>query len=133
VEALAGELAALEFTEAASPSACPPSGPPARPLASSHAAGRNARHLIVTSSSPPALAAAARLAAVGGTLTLLGPGPLQLSAPLQLPSELRVVRTGGYHPDFIPEALAALRRDPALGSALRRADEGGSFERYTLI
>jgi hypothetical protein len=31
---------------------------------------------------------------------------------IELPAELRLLRTGAYHPDLIPEALALLRREP---------------------
>jgi threonine dehydrogenase-like Zn-dependent dehydrogenase len=78
--------------------------------AGGHAA-RTQRHLIATRSTPALWAVAARLAAPGGTLTLLGPGPLRLPA-IELPPELRLLRTGAYHPDLVPEALALLRREP---------------------
>jgi threonine dehydrogenase-like Zn-dependent dehydrogenase len=88
-------------------------------------ATRTQRHLIATRSAPALWPLAAQLAAPGGTLTLLGPGPLLLPA-IELPAELRLLRTGTYHPDLVPESLALLRREPGFAEHLR-AVETASF------
>ena len=59
------------------------------------------------------------LAAAGGTLTAARPGPAAPPAPSQLPAELRLLRTGAYHPDLVPESLAMLRREPSFAQHLQ--------------
>jgi hypothetical protein len=73
--------------------------------------GRRERRLFVTGAGPWAVDAAFCLAEAGGTVTLLGPGPWTLSGSLPLPERCRLFTVARYHPDFVPEALAALRRD----------------------
>jgi D-arabinose 1-dehydrogenase-like Zn-dependent alcohol dehydrogenase len=77
---------------------------------SDRAQGQRARRLFVTSLRPALLAAAAALAGPGASITCLSAAaPLPLP-PLELPPRARLIHGGGYHPDFVPEALAALRR-----------------------
>jgi hypothetical protein len=44
----------------------------------------------------------------------------------QLPEELRLLRTGAYHPDLVPESLALLRRESGFGDHTQGAP-GPSF------
>jgi L-gulonate 5-dehydrogenase len=114
-------LPADEVTTASDPAALAEAITAAETPAGGHAT-RIQRHLVATSSDPATWSLAARLAAPGGTLTFLGPGPLRLSA-VDLPPELRVLRTGAYHPDLVPESLALLRREPALGDHAQPAGD----------
>ena len=110
--------AALAAAAAPEP-AVPPEPTPTRPSSAGHAAARGQRHLFLASAAMLPMAAAR--ASVGGTITVLGPGPLRLPAGLELPPEVRLLRIAGYHPDFVPEALALLRREPALADELPTA------------
>jgi L-gulonate 5-dehydrogenase len=114
-------LAADEVTTASDPAALAEAITAAETPAGGHAT-RIQRHLVATRSDPASWALAARLAAPGGTLTFLGPGPLRLAA-VDLPPELRLLRTGAYHPDLVPESLALLRREPGLGDHAQPAGD----------
>jgi threonine dehydrogenase-like Zn-dependent dehydrogenase len=78
--------------------------------AEGHAAARGQRRLFASSSDAEALAAVAALAGAGSTTVLLGAGAATLASGFALPVEAMIVRSAAYHPDLVPEALAALRR-----------------------
>jgi threonine dehydrogenase-like Zn-dependent dehydrogenase len=71
--------------------------------------GARKRALFLTAASPAAWQTAARLADPGAIFVALGTNTLTVPA-LTLPAESRVVMVGKYHPDFLAEALASLRR-----------------------
>jgi threonine dehydrogenase-like Zn-dependent dehydrogenase len=79
-----------------------------------------ARRLFVTTAAQEAIIAALSLVEPGATLVFLGAPaapPIRL-ADLPLCRVLVGQRGGAYHPDLVPEALAALRADPALLAGL---------------
>lgn len=71
--------------------------------------GARKRALFLTTATAAAWQTAARIADAGAIFVALGTPDLVLPA-LTLPAECRVVGIGNYHPDFLPEAFAALRR-----------------------
>jgi hypothetical protein len=102
-------------------------------VAASAPGGFLERRLFVAHAQPALVDAALALAVPGASLAFLdgaGEGHLRLDA---LSSNRAIVAAGfGYHPDLVPEALAALRRDPALVEGLLA--EGARDEaRLTLV
>jgi threonine dehydrogenase-like Zn-dependent dehydrogenase len=85
-------LAALAVAESAGPS------------------GRRARRLFVSGGGTEHLAQACALADPGSTIAVLGAAGAALGSGLVLPARCRLLALGGYHPDLVPEGLAALRR-----------------------
>jgi threonine dehydrogenase-like Zn-dependent dehydrogenase len=81
-----------------------------RESAEGHAAMRGQRRLLAASTDAATLSVIAALAGPGSTTVLMGAGPAALPAGFALAPEATVARSAGYHPDLIPEALAALRR-----------------------
>jgi hypothetical protein len=83
--------------------------------AASAPGGFQERRLFLSRAGEDEVAAALALAAPGAVLTFLdGRGPASLR-PADLPLCRIIVAAGwGYHPDFVPEALAALRSDEGL-------------------
>jgi hypothetical protein len=92
----------LKIAEPAPPQAMATEEPPGH--------GRSQQLIFVTTPDPPSLRRAAALAQAGSALVLIVDGPLILPDGLVLPPDSRLLLQGGYHPDLIPEALAALRR-----------------------
>jgi hypothetical protein len=83
--------------------------------------GAQKRILLLTEGAPWPTALA--LADPGSLFVALGPGAGTLPA-LALPAEARLQTLAAYHPDFLPEAFAALRRgELALPHRLAPADE----------
>jgi threonine dehydrogenase-like Zn-dependent dehydrogenase len=76
--------------------------------ASAH--GSRKRLLFITDPDAAAWVDAVALAEPGSTFVALGAAGGQFAASLTLPVEARVMLLSAYHPDFVPEALAALRR-----------------------
>lgn len=70
---------------------------------------RSTRRVFLTRTEAATIEAAGRIADVGAVLVSIGRGPAHLTG-LGLPSEARLTRVSGYHPDLVPEALALLRR-----------------------
>lgn len=69
--------------------------------------------LFLADPTPPAWQLAATLAEPGATIVALGTSSLP---PLALPRDTRLTLLSAYHPDFLPEALAMLRRDSAVAA-----------------
>jgi hypothetical protein len=82
----------------------------------------------VTTPDPATLRRAAALAEPGSVLLLMIDGPLTLPEGLTLPADGRLLLQGSYHPDLVPEALAALRRGEL---DLTRAADHTRFQRLT--
>jgi hypothetical protein len=81
-------------------------------LASADAAGppgRRARRIFLTESAPALLTAAGVLADPGATIAWLADARARIT-DISLPARARLLALGGYHPDFVVEGLAALRR-----------------------
>jgi hypothetical protein len=77
------------------------------------------RRIFLSSAAPALVEAALSLAIPGTSLGLLDGDGGGVVRPGALSSCRLVVAAGfGYHPDLVPEALAALRRDPALTDGL---------------
>jgi D-arabinose 1-dehydrogenase-like Zn-dependent alcohol dehydrogenase len=72
--------------------------------------GSRKRLLFITEPSAIAWSEAVKLGEPGAVFVALGPQAPQLPGPLELPADARVLLVSAYHPDFVPEALAALRR-----------------------
>jgi len=91
------------------------------------------RRLFLESADPALVEAALALAVPGTSIGFIeGSGAGTLS-PAALASCRLIVAAGrGYHPDLLPEALAALRRDPTLTDDLIAVDEGGDGARFGL-
>lgn len=81
--------------------------------------GFQERRIFVADASPALVAAALALAAPGTTLAFLAARGEAQVPPGALSSGRMVVGAGrGYHPDFVPEALATLRRETDLVTGL---------------
>jgi hypothetical protein len=96
--------------------------------------GFQERRLFVAQAAPGLLAAAAALIAPGTTVTILdgrGGGSLDLAA--LAPGRMILGVGRGYHPDLVPEALAALRRDASLTADLVGTDASPSALRFALV
>lgn len=76
--------------------------------------GARKQLLFLADTTAPAWHLAAALADPGATIIALGTAPLPA---LPLPRDTRLTLLSAYHPDFLPEALATLRRDPAVAAA----------------
>lgn len=85
--------------------------------------GSRKRLLFLTEPSVGAWSDAAQLGEPGATFVALGASATLLPGPLTLPAEARVLVLTAYHPDFVPEALAALRR-PELEPLRQRLRNG---------
>jgi threonine dehydrogenase-like Zn-dependent dehydrogenase len=72
--------------------------------------GSRKRLLFITEPSARAWSEAVKLGEPGAVFVALGSEATHLAGPLELPAEARVLLVSAYHPDFVPEALAALRR-----------------------
>jgi hypothetical protein len=72
------------------------------------------------------------LADPGSLFLSLGPGAGALPA-LTLPPDARLFTLSAYHPDFLPEAFAALRRDPFAGLSRRMGAADEDPQRDLLI
>jgi hypothetical protein len=72
------------------------------------------RRLFVTGGDPAASAVLLALADPGTTMFFLDPSAGPALVPSALPSCRVLIGGGHFHPDFVPEALAAVRRDPEL-------------------
>jgi threonine dehydrogenase-like Zn-dependent dehydrogenase len=83
--------------------------------------GRRARRLFVSGGAAAQLAEACALADPGSTIALLGTAGAALGSGLVLPERCRLLALGGYHPDLVPEALAALRRGEISAARLTAA------------
>jgi L-iditol 2-dehydrogenase len=68
--------------------------------------GAHKRVLLLTEPTPAYWTGALALAEAGSTFVALG----STLPAMTLPAESRVLSVGAYHPDFLPEAFAALRR-----------------------
>jgi hypothetical protein len=91
------------------------------------------RRLFVESAEPALVESALALAAPGTSIGFIEGAGSGALPPAALASCRVVVAAGrGYHPDLIPEALAALRRDSALVDDLIAVDEGGDGARFGL-
>ncbi len=77
--------------------------------ATSH--GARKRLLFLTEPDARSWSVATRLADAGATFVAFGVAGQSLPGPVALPSEARVAFLAAYHPDFVTEALAALRRN----------------------
>jgi hypothetical protein len=91
------------------------------------------RRLFVERAEPELVEAALALAVPGTSIGFIE-GTGTASLPLGELSSCRVIVAAGrgYHPDLLPEALAALRRDPTLTDDLIAVDEGGDGARFGL-
>ena len=80
--------------------------------------GSRKRLLFLTEPELASWTAATALGEPGATFVVLGASSTRMPAGLTLPAEARIFLLSAYHPDFVPEALAALRRNevPALHS-----------------
>ena len=76
------------------------------------------RRLFVARAEPPLVEAALALVAPGTSLAFFDGG--SASVPMSALRSCRIIVAAGfgYHPDLVPEALAALRRDPHLTDGL---------------
>ena len=91
------------------------------------------RRVFVERAEAELVEAALALAVPGTSLGFIeGTGTASLP-PAALSSCRVIVAAGrGYHPDLVPEALAALRRDPTLTDDLIAVDEDGDGARFGL-
>jgi D-arabinose 1-dehydrogenase-like Zn-dependent alcohol dehydrogenase len=81
--------------------------------------GSRKRVLFLTEPGSAAWSSAVALGEPGSTFVALGDRGGRFDAPLVLPAETRLLLLSTAHPDFVPEALAALRR-PELQSLRER-------------
>jgi hypothetical protein len=91
------------------------------------------RRLFVESAAPALVESALSLAAPGTSIGFIEGAGNGALPPAALASCRVVVAAGrGYHPDLLPEALAALRRDPTLVDDLIAVDDSGDGARFGL-
>jgi D-arabinose 1-dehydrogenase-like Zn-dependent alcohol dehydrogenase len=102
----ARDASAFEVVDAAA-LALDLSRPTAAPV-STH--GSRKRVLFLTEPGAAAWADAVTLSEPGSTFVALGAIGGRFAAGLELPAEARLLLLSAAHPDFVPEALAALRR-----------------------
>jgi hypothetical protein len=96
--------------------------------------GFQERRLFVAQATPGLVAAAVALVAPGTTLAFLdGRGGGAVDPATLAPGRMIVGVGRGYHPDLVPEALAALRRDPALTEGLFGDEASRSASRFALV
>ncbi|HEY0714377.1 MAG TPA: hypothetical protein VGF45_16965 [Polyangia bacterium] len=87
--------------------------------------GTRKRIVFVLGTDAEDWANAERLGEPGSTIVQLGPRSPGQPLPLRdLPLEARLICLSAYHPDFLPEAFAALRRDPGLTDLVRSVATG---------
>jgi hypothetical protein len=106
-------LPADQVTTASDPAVLAEAIAAAETPAGGHAT-RIQRHLVATRSDPATWSLAARLAAPAEHSRSSVPARCGSARSISRPN-LRLLRTGAYHPDLVPESLALLRREPALG------------------
>jgi threonine dehydrogenase-like Zn-dependent dehydrogenase len=106
--------------------------------AGSESHGTRKRVIFVVGGDQATWGLAQRLSEPGATLVQLGVRPAARPLPLAyLPPEARLICLSAYHPDFLPEAFASLRREPALGDAViakpvRSGDDHSGLVHFTL-
>ena len=83
--------------------------------------GRRTRRIFVTDGGAVLLGEVCRLLDPGSTIARLGAAGTRIDTAIELPPRSRLLALGGYHPDFVAEGLAVLRRGDLPTAGLARA------------